>query len=638
MNSFFVRQCRWLFILLPVFFACSTYFNTFYNAESSFDEGLAIHKKAMRSFPDSLVIEPPADARAKYDRAIEKSLKVLEVFPKDKKWHDDALFLLAKSYVYEKESVKAIRRVRQLQEEYPASPFIPESYVYLAMAYIADGQLDKAETTLRFALDRYPLLDKDQKISLLLVEIEIRHEGTSQAIARLEKARQSVKSPQKQVDLLLRVAELYMSMKQYDKAVTLLKSAPHDKKQQLQNFRIDRNLVSCYAAMDSLPLALALLTSMYENSWYVPYEREILFSKGSVLERQGKIDEAISAFKRIVETSDSTALQSDTSAVISKAWFALGRLYQKQKRDYAKAQNYYTLVTERNRDSAVTDSARGRMLAMKQITGLRAAIDSASKFGPQPEKRYSIGELFYYDLDEPDSAYTQFFAIAKDSVSDTGMTCKAFLAAANIMRYNHKDTVLSDTLYRELILRFPGTDYACKAEREMKIPLPSRTTAELAMDAFRAAEKLYLAGGDIKAAVQAYFGVYKRFPADEVAPKSLFVAAWITDTDLQKKKVAKSLYEKICKNYPQSIYCLNEAKPRIKVVLDTLDALRRLRAKTTVASPGTKSTAAAVPNDTTDDIITEPADTVAAPAADSLTDDKAHQSGDSINEDPNRFE
>ena len=50
--------------LLVLTVRCSTYFNMFYNAESAFNEGYRIHAKVMRDFPDSIVTEPPADARA----------------------------------------------------------------------------------------------------------------------------------------------------------------------------------------------------------------------------------------------------------------------------------------------------------------------------------------------------------------------------------------------------------------------------------------------------------------------------------------------------------------------------------------------------------------------------------------------
>lgn len=109
------------------------------------------------------------------------------------------------------------------------------------------------------------------------MEIEIQREGKSQAINRLEQVRSSVRSQQQQIDLLLRVAELYMEMKRYDQAIALLRKAPRNKKDPLQEYRIDRNLVSCWVAVDSPDKALDLLKAMRFKKQYVPYNKEILF-------------------------------------------------------------------------------------------------------------------------------------------------------------------------------------------------------------------------------------------------------------------------------------------------------------------------------------------------------------------------
>jgi hypothetical protein len=126
-----------------------------------------------------------------------------------------------------------------------------------------------------------------------------------------------------------------------------------------------------------------------------------------------------------------------------------------------------------------------------------------------------------------------------------------------------------------LIARFPGTEYSHRAQVELRSSQVIKTRKEESAEAFKEAEKIYFFDNDPKAAVQAYYNVYKKFPDLALGPKSLYAAAWITDNDLQKKKVAKSLYEKICDRYPQSEYCTGQAKPRIKVVLDTLEALRK---------------------------------------------------------------
>ena len=581
-------------LLLPCIH-CSIYFNTFYNAETAYDEGYALHEKVLQNYPDSLVVEPPAAARAKYDRAIEKAAKVLEVYPKDKKWHDDALFLLGKSYYYEKEFGKSIRKLRQLQEEYPESKFVPESYVYVTRDYIGQEELAKAEETLRFGLDRYPALDDDQSASLLLVEIAIRREGKAQAIDLLEKARASVRSEEKKLELLLRVSELYMDLNQYGKAAELLRSAPRNKKDALREYRIDRNLVLCEVELDSLSSALRLIKGMLANNLYVPYTKDILYVKGTIFVHQGKVAEAIAVFKQIVgNESDSTAIRSDTSRIVSMALYELGLLYQKKKGSYKEAEKYYRLVTERSvRDTSVAPLAAKRLKAMNDLADLRSKLAAHDTTVHRMQARFAIGELFYYELDEPDSALAQFTDIISDSVPDSVYMPKSLCAAASIARKKFKDTALSDSLYRKLIAQFPGSEYIRQARREMASAGPIKTRRELAEESFLAAEKAWIRENDVKGAVQKFHAIYKEYVDLDIAPKSLFVAAWLVDNELQKKKTAKSLYEKICDRFPTSLYCTKESQPRLKKVIDTLEALRRLQKEgqkeTTAGKPAAKS-------------------------------------------------
>ena len=79
------------------------------------------------------------------------------------------------------------------------------------------------------------------------------------------------------------------------------------------------------------------------------------------------------------------------------------------------------------------------------------------------------------------------------------------------------------------------------------------------------------------AAIKAYYDIYRQYPDLDIAPKSLYVAAWLSDNVLQKNQTAKTLYEKVCEKYPQSIYCTREAQPKIKIVQDTLEALQAAR-------------------------------------------------------------
>ena len=462
------------------------YFNSYYNAKTAFNEGYTIHQKIMRNYPDSLVTTPPEIARTKYERAIAKSIKVLDIFPKDKKWHDDAVFLMGKAYFYKKDFSKAIRHFMELQQEYPQSPYIPESYVYLGMSYIEEDELSKAEETLQLVLDRYPNVDTDQRVSLLLVEIAIRREGRSQAIELLQKIRGKVRSEETRIDLLLRVSELYIEMGQYHKAIALLRNAPRKKDLPIQSYRMDMALVISYIQVDSLPAALKLTNTMSSNRIYYSHRNEILFKKGIILEKMGRIDDAIAVFIELTKDVGDAMVSSDTSSTTGKAFLELAILYQTQKEDYKTATVYFEKASK-SRDTVCAAVGSRRLNAIKRINALREDTTAHTK----GERFYKVAELFRYELDEPDSAYLQYIALSKDTSSDSLLAPRSLCAAAIVARDELGKKSVSDSLFKSILENYPASEFAKRAESELKIPKTVKTRQDSAREAFTHAENLF---------------------------------------------------------------------------------------------------------------------------------------------------
>lgn len=560
----------WIFLPLLTFLQCTAYFNTFYNAETAYKEANVAHSKVMRNYPDSIVVTPTQEIAVKYERAIEKSIKVIETYNKKKKWHDDALFLMGKAYFFKKDMAKAIRRFNELQQDFPSSPFIPESYLYMAKAYIEDDNLNKAEEVIEMILQKYPALDKEQQVSMLMMEIAVRRHGNAQAILLLEKAFKSVKSEEKRIDLILRLAELYIEMKQYHKAIVLLEHTPRKKNFPEQSYRMDKALVNSYIEIDSLQKALSLVESMRMKKKYEDHKSEILFKKGIILAKLGRTDDAIFVFEEITSKLDSAKVQNDTCYICSQALYELALLYQNKKADMENAKKYYSLSSQ-SKDTSHKVISKQRLDAIDMLHRLREGKDSLD--GPKSSRLYKIAELFKYELKEPDSAYAQYLTIINDSSSDSALISKALSAAAFVVREELNDSVKADSLYRIILANFPATDYAKDAQKQLRMKVTIKTRQDSAYDAFCRAEDLLYKKGDIKGSVQSFYNVFKTYSDLSIAPKSLYVAAWLTDDLLQKKRTAKMLYEKVCEKYPTSEYCKEQAHYKIQTVLDTLKVL-----------------------------------------------------------------
>jgi tetratricopeptide (TPR) repeat protein len=560
------------------------YFNLYYNAETAYETALKAQKKLFMNNPDS-AMALPAEVETGFKKAIDKSNKVFELYPKDKKWHDKALFLIGRAHYYLGECDKAIRSFRQMQKEFPASPLIPESYVYIGRAYLKMGNLEEAEKTFTLALERYPVVNKGQEVNLLMAELAIRREGKSQAITMLEANYKTAKTDDQKMELAIKIAQLYSDLKMYDKAIGFLEKSPRVKELTDQLYRIDYLLASCYTDKDEPVRALGIINAMLANKQYISRMALMRLKKGDILYKLNRIDEAIDFYKQVAESPTA-------GDAAGEAWFSLGCIYQMKKDNLKKAKECFDKALSLLKDPDMKETATRRSKAIEALfkyRGEKKAPDT-SKALVASSTDFKIGELFWLELDQPDSAYKHYCASVRDS-QYSAQAPKALYSAAWIARYALADSVKADSLCKLLIARYPANIYAQKAQVARGETITVFTRQDSARDAFDAAEKLFYADNRPDSAALAYIEVYKKYPDSDFGPKSLYAAAWINDNVLDKNRTAKVLYDMLCDTFPASSYCQNEARPRLKVVADSLAALR-VRRK---AGPGAQAASAPLP-------------------------------------------
>jgi len=564
---------------VTLFAACHPYYNTFYNAEEAYTIAHRKHRKVMRDFPDSLVVAPSPEVEAGYDRAIDKSLKMMEIYPKDRKHKDRAHFLMGKSSFYKKDFPVTVGRMRDLQDEYPQSPLVPESYIYTAKAHIMMDNLAIAEEILLKLLEDYPALDRNQEVTMLLVEIAMRREGRSHALGLLEGIRLSSLPLEKRIDIILRMADLQYELKQYGKALGLLRGAPRSKNLPHLMYRTDRSMYHCYDAMDSLDVALSHLWGMHRNRLYREHRYEILYYRAVTLRRLGRADEALALLDEVARMCE-RAGKGDEDGLCGRAHYELAHIYLlKGKLDLAMAA--FELASQSEK-SGMSDKARARMMALKRLRELREPDSS----GNIPvAARYGIAEIFLFELEAPDSAYAWYMQLS-GADADSSVRPRAVLMAAMLSRDALRDTARADSLFRVVLKDYGGTVYARRAQIELDLEVTVVLRREVAEREFRAAEAL--TETDMTEAVKAFYNVYKVYYELDIAPKSLHAAAWYTDNSLHKNRAAMTLYEELCEKYPESNECTASAAPRLAVARDSIDARRKRReerAKAASAEP-----------------------------------------------------
>ncbi len=570
-------------LILAVLSGC-VYFNTFYNAQVAYKTARKEHKKLEKTRPDSISTLPKS-VEAGYDTAISKSNKVMTVFHKNEDWHDNALFLIGRSQFYKGEYARAIRRLRQLQEEFPESPFVPESYLYLGKAHLKHGNLNRAEELFATIEKRYPGLNEDEEISFLRAQIAIEREGKAHAIELLEKVKSSVRDPHKKLELFLQIAELHIEMRQYEKAIALLQEAPRPKNASHLFYQLDLALSTCYLELDSLSRSLEIVSKMQEKRHYAQHLSTILFRKGVLLSRLERYDESISTFEKLT-------IDHPEDSIAGEAWMQLAEIYQKDKADFIKARECYSEAVKLLKDEEKRELAKERLAAIEELMAFWGKTSPTSDSLTEPKQtavnkadtsdtldHFHIAELFWLSLGEPDSALKHYIAVSTDTSGKKDSVSKALYVAGWISMKVLGDSASADSILSVLVDRYPASEYAKVAQQVLGEDITVKTRADSAMVKYAHAEQILYAEKNPSAAADAFEGVHELYPDQPYGAKALYAAAYINDFVLEKNKSAFDLYRQLCREHPENDLCLREAKPRLKVVSDTLrvrKARRRL--------------------------------------------------------------
>lgn len=94
-----------------------SYYNTFFNANQSYDRGFRVQIDQLRSINPEVPVRvhlPAVRAAAKdFQNAIDKSADLLRKYP-ESKWTDDAVFLIGRSYFFQQELFSALEKFTEL--------------------------------------------------------------------------------------------------------------------------------------------------------------------------------------------------------------------------------------------------------------------------------------------------------------------------------------------------------------------------------------------------------------------------------------------------------------------------------------------------------------------------------------------
>ena len=436
-----------LIILLIVTFTTGcVYYNTFYNARQAFNKAEGQRKeKGNRSRIN----------KNEYNTAIDKSLKVIENYP-NSKWYDDALFVLGVSYYWTEKYSRAERRFREILANYPESKYAKEAELYLAKAKLQQRDIEDAMEIFKNLFEGDFERDYKAEAAVGLGEYYFEHANYSEAEKYFIAVRDSLGSEYEQLQAQIYIADGRYARFQFGEAAKAYLQVRGQNPDKDQDYHALYRLVQCSYRLQRLDDAFDYLSKLMENDLYYD-SLDVL----RLTQAEGYLyDEDIEIATDIYEL---VADEGSISQAKALANYSLGLIYQFEHDDLTKAKEYYDLAVKGGRSTDIYQDALQRSSDIGKLDqyGRTLKIDSTTTqdmIDDAALTQYQLAELFWYKLNKPDTAIIEMQYII-DSLPEAYETPKAMISLGQMVLEYEGDTTKADSLWREVLVRYPHSDY-----------------------------------------------------------------------------------------------------------------------------------------------------------------------------------
>jgi TolA-binding protein len=169
------------------------YFNTYYNTKKLFDNAVAEIEKTPQKDRDTnyfAMYSVPKSAQDKFEKVIEKSNKVIQLYPRSA-WVENSILMMGKAYIYRGETEAGLRKFKELLDNFPDSDQRFETMLWQVRALYQSKKEDEALISIKDIMTEASNAgEKDIELELILIEAQIyyQRENYDTAAERYHKA------------------------------------------------------------------------------------------------------------------------------------------------------------------------------------------------------------------------------------------------------------------------------------------------------------------------------------------------------------------------------------------------------------------------------------------------------------------
>jgi TolA-binding protein len=331
------------------------YFNTFYHARKSFNEGEKVREQVGGRGAGV------GAGKTHYENAIAKASKIVEKHP-GSKYHDDALFMIGMCYFRMGNYTKSENAFRELLATHPKSNLVEETRLYLARCRIELGDE-------RAGFHEFTELAKTARKSEWRAEAIYQrgsffynNEIYDSAATEFMRVVDDYPKSDRAIDARLSAARAMRKLERYDEAIRLYQPLAKDEDEKKSDLRLEalRGIGNTYYESDRPDSGIAVFSAMAENELFEDSIGPIRLALAHGLQEIGDYDEAWRQYERVVAALERTVFSAE-------AYFRMAEIKQFVEEDLVAAKDLYD---QSRLESAAGDIAKEALTRSANISKL----------------------------------------------------------------------------------------------------------------------------------------------------------------------------------------------------------------------------------------------------------------------------
>ncbi|MBK7104176.1 MAG: SPOR domain-containing protein [Ignavibacteriae bacterium] len=585
-----------------------TYFNTYYNANELFTEAeteaKALRKK-MFNFEEEKISN---NISKKFDEVIEKTSAIMQ-YNKDSDYFEDALLMTGKSFYYQQNYSRALRKFAEL-EIIPESELTLENSLWIGKTYLQLREFKKALTKLDEVKTKaieeenqeiveevfkskigYFLYEKNYEtatneiIDFLKTDIsdELRAEvlyELGSLYVLLENFQEAEKAlilvedysptPETEFKSRFELAKIQKDFGNTEKSLELLNELRDEGKFEDNLDKIDLEIGKINYEIGNVELALDSFTDV-DTSFAKSEAGGIAgFYRAEIIENHfHNYDSSLILYKK---TMSSTATQefkdkAKSKTLVLEKYLAFRKEIAKLNKDFQYLTNEERFIKDSldyvqqlRLDSAKISSegeqnVRGasrniKPASSKIIKPLRPKISVDSIHALNSKQYFELANLFFTELNFPDSAYIYYKLSLSEKEENPNQAQTYYAIGSYYLTINEK--AKADSMFTLVFEKFPFNRLRNEAAKHINKPLYD-FDKDPVEEEYTVAEDMYYKS-DYKNALNNLFNIYKNHPNSIYASKSLYTIGYILENNLNMPDSAASIYDTLNTKYKTTDY------------------------------------------------------------------------------------